>query len=179
MDRDKERIFKGRKNRGKQYSFLFRFVLKTAAIAGITVICFTFVLQFHRATGNTMSPFVRDGDLCVFYKLEKPYLNDVVLYHEDKGKLRIGRIVATGGQTIAFQEEGGYTVDAYTPTEEVPYETYYSEKSNVEFPMELAEDEVFIMNDFRSITDDGREMGPVKRDRIEGKLFFMLRRRYF
>lgn len=67
-----------------------------------------------------MSPFVRDGDLCVFYKLEKVYLNDVVLYQGENGKLRIGRIVATGGQSIDFQEEGGYTVDDYTPTEEVP-----------------------------------------------------------
>lgn len=179
MDRKNRTFNIGRKRRKNRYSFLGRFLLKTAFIAGIAFISLTFVLQIHRATGNSMSPFVRDGDLCVFNKLEKSYLNDVVLYHGDKGKLRIGRIVATGGQTIDFQEDGGYTVDDYTPTEEVPYETHYSEKSEVEFPIALAEDEVFIMNDFRSITDDGREMGPVKRDRIEGKLFFMLRRRNF
>ncbi len=126
-----------------------------------------------------MSPFVRDGDLCVFYKLDKVYLNEVVLYQDAKGELKIGRVTAVGGQTIEFAEDGGYTVDGYEPNEEIPYETYGYKDDQEQNSITLGADEVFIMNDFRSITDDSRENGPVKRSDVEGKLLFMLRRRNF
>lgn len=163
----------------KKKSIFFRFLLKTVLIAGIGILCFTCILRVRRATGNTMSPFVRDGDLCVFYALDKVYLNEVVLYHTENGQLREGRIVAVGGQTIEFEEDGGYTVDGYEPNEEIPYETYGACDTVAQGGVTLMDDEVFIMNDFRSITDDSRQYGPVKRKSIEGKLLFMLRRRNF
>lgn len=166
------------KNKTKK-SIYFRFLLKTVLIAGIGILCFTCILRVHRATGNTMSPFVRDGDLCVFYKLDKVYLNEVVLYHTENGKVRVGRVAAVGGQTIKFEEDGGYTVDGYEPNEEIPYETYGACDTVAQGGLTLMDDEVFIMNDFRSIADDSRESGPVNRKSIEGKLLFMLRRRNF
>lgn len=165
--------------KARKWGFVSRFLLKTGMIVVICLICFTFFLNIHRTVGNTMSPFVRDGDLCVFYKLDKAYLNEIVLYHDENDELRIGRITAVGGQAIEFQEDGGYTVDGYEPNEEIPYETYGNADAASNNVLELKEDEVFIMNDFRSITDDSREFGPVKRKAIEGKLLFMLRRRDF
>lgn len=167
------------KKRKKSRGVLTRFLIKTMLILSIGFVCFTFIFHAHRAEGNTMSPFVRDGDLCVFYKLDKVYLNEVVLYHTENESLKIGRITAVGGQKIEFEEEGGYTVDGYEPNEEIPYETYGNMDSEAENGLTLNADEVFIMNDFRSIGDDSREYGAVKRENIEGKLLFMLRRRNF
>ena len=105
-------------------------------------------------TGNNMSPYVRDGDLCIFYRLDKIYLNDVVLYEDENGKERVGRVVASGGQKVEFAQEGGYQVDDYQPTEENPYETYKAEKGNVKYPLQLKTEEYFMLNDFRKITTD-------------------------
>ena len=52
-----------------------------------------------------------------------------------------------------------------------------SEKSGIRYPVLLAEDEYFIMNDFRSDTSDSRENGKVKREQIKGSLVFIFRRR--
>lgn len=156
-----------------------RILVKTLILAGILAVALIFVFQIHRMTGNEMSPFVRDGDLCIFLRPGDSYLNDVVLYEDADGKKRVGRIVARGGQTVAFAEQGGYTVDGYQPTEEIPYETWPAEDGGAGDSVALAEDEYFILNDFRQLTNDSREMGAVKKSQIKGKLLFLMRRRNF
>lgn len=160
------------------YGFLFRFLVKTFLLTAAVASLCTWILCFHRMTGNRMFPAVRDGDLCVFYRLESCGLGDVVLYEDGKGTLRVGRIAAVGGQTVDFPETGGYEVDGYQPLEEIPYETYAAEES-IGYPIVLGEDEIFLLNDFRSDTSDSREVGPVKASRIKGKLLVLLRRRGF
>ena len=39
------------------------------------------------------------------YRLDQIYLNDVVLYEDEDGKKRVGRIIASGGQVVEFAEE--------------------------------------------------------------------------
>lgn len=153
--------------------------VKTALLLAAAFLLFTFVFRVERAEGNTMSPFVRDGDLCIFYCLDRIGLNDVVLYRTEKGEKRIGRVIASEGQRIEFQENGGFTVDGYAPPEEVPYETYGPEREEGSLALTLREDSYFLMNDFRSIQTDSREYGAVEGSRIEGKLLFLLRRRGF
>lgn len=170
------------KNKGKKarkYRFLFRFIQKTIVLVLSLFVLLTFVFQIFRMTGNNMSPYVRDGDLCIFYRLDQIYLNDVVLYEDEDGKKRVGRIIASGGQVVEFAEEGGFKVDDYQPTEENPYKTYKAEKGNVKYPLQLKEDEYFILNDFRQITTDSRELGGIKKSQIKGKLLFLMRRRSF
>lgn len=167
------------KEKSGRYRFLYRFLLKTAIFVGIAYVLLFCVLKITLVSGNRMSPFVRDGDLGVFYRLENIYLNDVVIYENEAGQEQIGRVIASAGQTVDFPENGGFTVNGYQPAEEIPYETYRSENSNVSYPLELEEDEYFILNDFRQITDDSREQGAVKREQIKGKLLFLMRHRGF
>ena len=163
----------------KKYRFLKCFLIKTLVIVGSIYAIFTFLIVGMRMEGNAMSPCVRDGDLCVFYRLEDIYLNDVVVYENEKGTLQVGRVVAGSGQKIEFPESGGYKVDGYDPAEEVMYKTYAGENSSVTYPLTLGEDEYFILNDFRTLTNDSRETGAIKRSRIKGKLLLLVRRRNF
>lgn len=169
----------GNKGKKQNYGFLIRFLLKTGIMIGAAAVILVWVIGIYRMTGNNMFPSVRDGDLCVFYRFETCSLNDVVLYEDGNGDLRVGRIIAVGGQTIEFMENGGYEVDGYQALEEIPYETYASVMSPVEYPMTLSKDSCFILNDFRQDTADSREYGPVNQSRIKGKLLFLLRRRGF
>lgn len=166
-----------KKKQRKRIHPLFKLLIKIALFAAITFVVLTYILGLHRMTGNNMFPFVKDGDLCIVYKLDDYYTGDVVSYYDNNGKLKIGRIVAAAGQEVNFPDEGGYTVDGYQPTEEITYQTFGAE--GVKYPMEVGENEVFIMNDFRSDTKDSREIGPVKKTDIDGKLMFIVRRRGF
>lgn len=167
---------------------LQRFLLKTILLAASVLLLFTCVFKVRRARGNEMYPSVRDGDLCIFLNVRLIPGRDsqgvcsageVLLFRDKEGKRRIGRVTAQGGQEVDFPEHGGYTVDGYELLEEIPYATYPAENSEVTFPLQLGEQQLFLMNDFRTLTDDSRSFGPVDEDQAEGRLLFLLRRRGF
>lgn len=161
----------------KKLGPLAKLLIKIAVLTIIVVIVLTWILGLHRMTGNNMFPFVKDGDLCIAYKLDDYTTGDVVLYRNDEGKMKLGRIVAVGGQSVDFPKDGGYTVDGYQPSEEITYQTFGAD--GVKYPIDVDDDEAFIMNDFRSDTDDSRQFGGVKKSDIDGKLLFLIRRRGF
>lgn len=162
-----------------KYRFLLRFLLKTSAVIGAIAVILIFVLRVYRMEGNYMFLSIWDGDLCIFYQLEDCYSGDVVLYEDTGGQLKVGRIAAVCGQTVDFPAAGGYELDGYQPTEEIPYETYADENSTVTYPVTLDRDSYFILNDFRMDTTDSRQDGAVDQSQIKGKLLFLLRRRGF
>lgn len=135
----------------------------------------TFVVGFHRMSGNNMYHTMQDGDLGIFYKLGSVMLNDVVMYEDNSGDVRIGRVVAVEGQTVKFLENGGYEVNGYAPLEEIPYETYGDSSKMIT----LGTDEYYILNDFRSDTKDSRQFGTVSKSDIKGKLVYLFRGRDF
>lgn len=166
------------KKQGKsKYRFLYRFLLKTGILLTIIVITLMFIICPFRMDDNTMFPSFRNGDLGVFCRVMSIQTNDVVLYKNDDGVLKVGRVVAMEGQTIEFLEDGGYNVDGYGAFEEIPYETYATDVSH--YPFILNDGEVFVLNDFRSVETDSRSMGPIDESQIVGKLVFSLRIRGF
>ena len=142
----------------------------TITVAVILVLSRIFVI--HRHTGNEMFPAVRDGDLCIFYTLDKLHLNDVV-YYKSNDTMKVGRIVAMPNQTVSF--ENGFTVDDYHPSEEIFYETLPGKKTKVK----LYDDDYYILNDYRTSKTDSRSFGAVSKSDIKGQLIFILRRRDF
>lgn len=167
------------KKQKSKYRFVFSYLIKIAVITAVFVVVLTLVINLHRMKGNRMFPSVRDGDLGIFFRLTDCHTNDVVLYTDATGQETVGRIIAVGRQTVEFFKDGGYEVDGAATYDEIPYETYMSEKNSISYPITLKEDEYFILNDFRNDTADSREYGPVKKENIKGKLLYLLRRRGF
>ena len=125
-----------------------------------------------------MFPFIRDGDLVIGYRLQRPYLNGAVVYELD-GKARIGRVVGMAGNEIDIAENGEITVNGIVPAEEVFYPTYQAEGSQIDFPLTVEEGKVFILNDFRSDTNDSRTFGTVDMEDVIGSVLLINRRRGF
>lgn len=159
---------------------LGKFLCKTILMLVAITFIITYLIRPYRMSGNSMYPSVRDGDLCMIYLPEECHINDVVYYEDANGSMKLGRIVAIGGQTIDFsREDRTYSVNGYQAVEENPYETYASETGFVTYPLELQENEYFILNDFRADTSDSREYGPITKTQVKGKVLFLLRRRGF
>ena len=170
---------KEEKKKKFRYKFLVRFLLKILFLCGFIYVLLTWVISIHRFDGNYMFPSVRDGDLCIFYKLDDYHLDDIILYENENGQKKVGRVLAVGGQEVDFPEEGGIKVNGYAPTETITYQTFISSNSTIEFPLKLNDNEIFIMNDFRNDTSDGREIGAINKTQLNGKLIFVLRWRGF
>lgn len=162
----------------ESWKFL-RILVKTAVFFAALAVVFTWILGLYRMEGNNMFPSVKDGDLCITYKLEEYLINDVVLYRDDENEFRLGRIIAVEGQTVDFPENGGYLVNGYQPLEEILYQTFAGETKNVKYPLKIKKGTYFILNDFRSDTQDSRNFGTVEESQLCGKLIFVLRRRGF
>lgn len=173
----KQSAKKGSKKKQDQLPPLLQLLLKMTVMAGILTGVLTWIIGLHRMTGNNMFPFIKDGDLCILYKLEEYTTGDVVAYRNEKGVVKMARIVAVAGQDVDFPEEGGYTVDGYQPTEEITYQTFGAE--GAQYPVHVGEGQFFVMNDFRSDTDDSRKTGAINAGQICGKLMFLIRRRGF
>ena len=156
---------------------LIALIAKLLAFAVAVWVVFSFVLGWKRASDNDMFPMIKAGDFCLFYRLDKAFLEDPVVYEDDDGNLRIGRVVAIEGQEVDFPEEGGYVVDGTTPGEYVTYETRKAENGDVEYPVVVGEDEYFVLNDRREDVDDSRKFGPIPASMVKGRIIFILRRR--
>lgn len=80
--------------------------VRLAVFAAVLWVLLTQVYLVTQASGNEMFPAVKDGDLVLGIRLEKDYAkNDVVVY-ERSGTLRVGRVLARGGDIVTLSESG-------------------------------------------------------------------------
>ena len=153
-------------------------LIKIAVIVLVVWGLFTFVLGITIHYGNNMHPMVRDGDLVITLRLQKPYINAAVMYGHD-GRTTVGRVIAMEGSVVDIAENGGITVNGNAPAEEVFYPTYPADGSDIKYPYTVPEGKVFILNDFREDTNDSRSFGAVDTGDLKGTLLLTMRRRGF
>lgn len=152
-------------------------LIKMLVLCLIGVLVWNFVAQVHIIHDNNMYPHLKDGDLVVAFKLQEPVKSDAVLYL-NKGHKMVGRLVAVAGDTVEINEEGLFMVNGLIPYENVFYDTKTDERS-IEFPYEVPEGKVFILNDMREMTGDSRMYGGIDTDDVVGLIVFNIRHRGF
>lgn len=152
------------------------FLTKLAAILLIGWLLSGFIFGITVMEGEDMYPRIRDGDVLLFYRLQREYhIGDVATFTRD-GRRYTGRIAAQGGDTVDITEEGQLLVNGSVQDEEIFYPTE-TLNSGVEFPCEIPGGSVFLLCDFRTNGIDSRSYGPVDRDELDGKVMTILRRR--
>ena len=155
-----------------------RFLIKLGIIVGVLAVAFTAVLGIHINHGNGMYPFIMDGDLLITYKLDPYMVEDAVLYRDpETGAKKVSRIAAMGANKIQITATGQLLINEYVPLERVFYVTMPDEASKIVYPYQMNEDGYFLLNDFRSKTDDSRAFGEITEDEFLGKVVFVFRRR--
>lgn len=149
--------------------------------AGITVLAVIVlaggVFCFHRMEGYGMYPEIRDGDLVITLRHGTVGSNDCVVYRDQDGKRRVGRIAGLPGQVITI-ENGLIRVDGSAMSYEGFYVTGAAE-GGVSCPYQISEDAYFIVNDYRADTNDSRLSGEVRKEDLCGRVIFLFRRRGF
>ena len=149
---------------------------KLAMFAGILFVMFRLVFGLGTVGNEAMYPRLRNGDLVLYYRLQRTYAaGDVVAVRVD-GKEYFGRIVAVGGDTVDVSQDGALIVNGYPQSEEVFFETDAVE-GGASLPCTVPEKSVFLLGDHRTEAVDSRVFGPVSRAQIEGKAITLLRRR--
>lgn len=151
------------------------FFIKLTIVVIVFTLLHVFIFGACRISGNQMYPSLRDGDFCIFYKLEPYHTGDVVQYQDSSGAKHIGRIIAMEG-TFDLSNGNVPMINGM----EIP-ETAEDETSAGSYPLPvtLKQNEYWIMNDNRQDKADSRNFGPIKKKDLRGKVLFLFRRRGF
>jgi signal peptidase I len=150
--------------------------IKLAAIAIVFMLIFTFFYGFHRSADPDMAPLVKDGDLVMFYRLDKNYSIGDLLLLEYQGECQIRRVVAKAGDTVDITEDGLIVNGAIQDELEIYQQTMRYE-NEMSFPLTVEEGQVFVLGDARENANDSRVYGPVTVKDTLGKVITVIRRR--
>lgn len=163
----------------QQPSLLREFLLLLAKIAVVilaVVLVFTFVYGLHRNRDPAMDPAVKDGDLVIYYRLDKHYVFGDTLMLDYQGSPEVRRVVGTAGDTVDIREDGLY-INGARQQESSIHEPTHRYETDVDFPLTLKEGQVFVLGDARENATDSRVYGPVEAKETRGKVISIFRRR--
>jgi signal peptidase I len=141
----------------------------------VGLLLFTQVFMLTQVKGNSMFPALKDGDLVIAFRMQQDYAKrDVIVYTAD-GETRIGRIVARATDVVTIDESGNLLVNGTNQTGEIMYPTYA--KEGYTYPLQVPENHVFVLGDYRTQTEDSRDFGPISMEDVQGKIITIVRRR--
>lgn len=155
---------------------LLLLLLKIVIIAAVFAVMLIFVFGIFRCPDLSMSPAVKDGDIVIYYRLDKNYVaNDAIVVDID-GELSVRRVVAVAQDTVDITEDG-LTVNGAMQQEPGIYEKTNRYEQGVDFPLTVREGQVFVLGDSRGSSTDSRIYGPVDIQDTKGKVITIIRRR--
>jgi len=155
---------------------LLSLILKIMVIALAFVLIFTFLYGFSRSADPAMAPMIKDGDLVMFYRLDKNYAIGDLLILEFQGERQIRRVIAKAGDIVDITEDGLIINGALQQEPEI-YQLTQRYDNGIDFPLTVGEGQVFVLGDARENATDSRVYGPVDTSDTHGKVITAIRRR--
>ena len=123
-----------------------------------------------------MYPKINIGDLVLFYRLENTYESEEVVIIKKDNKTYIGRIIGLPNDTIDITDDNELKINGNIVLEsDIFYETNKFEGYK-NYPINLKDDEYFILGDNRPNSLDSRTFGPLNKNDIKGKIITLIRR---
>ena len=148
-----------------------------AIVAALFIV--TFIGQRVMVDGQSMEDTLQDKDnlICdkISYRFKDPERFDIVVIYPDEEKSArwIKRIIGLPGEEVRIDTEGNIYINGEILEENYGKETIQDPGMAIE-PIQLGEDEYWVMGDNRNHSSDSRVIGPVPKDRIIGKAFIRI-----
>ncbi len=129
------------------------------------LLAYLYVGQFYVAYGPSMEPTIYDNERLIVdkraYAEVNPLVDDVVSFTTPAGLFYVKRVVAGGGDMVEVGSDGVKVNSKLLKNTEGPWKS---------LKYKLAQDEVYVLGDNRLISDDSRDFGPIKVDKISGEV---------
>ncbi len=171
----------GKTKKKSTYPWWKELLLLLGKLAGIGIFflfLFTIILGILRVADEDMLPSVKEGDLAIYNRLDKDYVFGDCIALEYEGKLQVRRVAAVGGDTVDITEDG-LEVNGYLQQENLIYEETQRYADGIDFPVQINDDEIFVLGDARENATDSRIYGVVNTKDTKGKIMLIIRKRNF
>lgn len=159
---------------------LLGWIVYIAVIIGLTWLIITFVGQRTRVSGQSMEATLHDGDNLIVdklsYRFRDPKRFEIIVfpYRHKENTYYIKRIIGLPGETV--QVKDGYVyIDGEKLDENYGLEVMEDAGIAAE-PIELGEDEYFVLGDNRNHSSDSRDpsVGILHRDELIGRAWIRI-----
>ena len=155
---------------------IVQLLLKISIIILAVFLIFTFLYGIVRINDVSMKPAIKDGDLVMYYRLDKRFISGDVAVFEDDGKTTTGRVVAVAGDTVDITKNGLKINGAEQISQDIYFDTTQF-KNGVDFPITVGEGQVFLLGDNRPQASDSRIYGCINIKDVRGKVIAVIRSR--
>ncbi len=152
------------------------FLLNLLIVITVAWLLFGFVIGAVTAPNNDMAPAVKAKDLLLYYRLDKTYRSQDTVVFEKNGTTYIGRVVAVPGDSVDISDAEQLIINSNIVSEPEIRAATPRFEGFVEYPVQLRDNEYFILADARSGAEDSRYFGTVSYDEISGKVITVIRR---
>lgn len=157
------------------------FILYIAIVFLMTYLVIHYVGQRTQVSGTSMEYTLSDGDNLIVdkisYRFHDPERFDIIVfpfqYEEDTYYIK--RIIGLPGETVQIDEAGNILIDGEVLEESYGREVMLEQGQAAE-PIELGEDEYFVLGDNRNASSDSREprVGLIHREDIVGRAWLRI-----
>lgn len=145
-------------------------------IAALVFALFTFVYGASRVQNLSMSPTIADGDLVIYYRLDRRFSKGDVAMLQYRGQSYPLRVAAVEGDIVDIDDGGLMVNGAYQAESGIYFETTRF-ADGVDFPVTVGPGQVFLLGDNRTGATDSRILGCVDIDDLQGKVIGIIRTR--
>ncbi|SFG07977.1 signal peptidase I [Oribacterium sp. WCC10] len=171
-----DKAIRSRRKRLSQIEDIKSFISRLLVMIVMIYIMFFVIFGLQPMANDDMKPRISAGDLMLYYRLETRINSDDVVVFQKEGKTYTGRIVAKGGDKVEVTDDSALKINDSTMIESDIFYATPKYDDYVEYPLTLANDEYFILCDYRNGAKDSRYFGAVKKSEIKGKVITIIRR---
>jgi len=162
---------------GIEFSLEF---IKTALIVFLLAIFFRFyIFQPFIVVGQSMEPNFHDKEYLVVDKVttrfREPKRGEIVIFHppQNPSESYIKRVIGLPGETVEVKEGKVYVNDKVIQESYILHDPSISMKNN--YPkVTLGSDEYYVFGDNREHSSDSREIGPIPKANLQGRVAIVL-----
>lgn len=155
---------------------IFQLLLKIVLIILAVILVFTFMYGMARINDVSMKPAIKDGDLVMYYRLDKRFVSgDIAVFKKD-GRTTTGRVVAVAGDTVDITKDGFMINGATQISQDIYFDTTQFQ-NGVDFPITVGEGQIFVLGDNRPEASDSRIYGCINIKDVKGKAIAVIRTR--